>query len=137
MTRINASIDRAATASFNVNHRKDNHFSEQYTAFYIDEDLGMREIVTIRTYTTDSRVYACCWIEYDPDQIYLAGSGYAGGYGYHRASAAAEEALNNAGIQLSEHINGRGSIAISNAVEAVAVALTEGQYRVYVHRATA
>ena len=51
---------------------------------------------------------------------HTCGSGSAGGYGYHRASAAAGEAITNAGFKLSESINGAGDTAIEDALCAIA-----------------
>ena len=51
------------------------------------------------------------------------GRAYAGGYGYHRSSAAAAWAIKAAGVDLSEDIAGRGDQAIAAAVEAIARAI--------------
>jgi hypothetical protein len=51
------------------------------------------------------------------------GSGSAGGYGYHRPSAAAQEAIENAGFTLANRIDGVGESAMREAVLAIAAAL--------------
>ena len=53
-------------------------------------------------------------------EIHTQGSGSAGGYGYHRPSAAAHEAIHNAGFRLSQAIDGRGDSAITDALCAIA-----------------
>ena len=49
-----------------------------------------------------------------------SGSGRAAGYGYHKASAAAGEAIRNAGFTLDADIDGRGEGAIVDALLAIA-----------------
>lgn len=68
-----------------------------------------REIVDCRTYGAGSTVYCSIWInsvkqEKRPaDWIYgsTSGKGSAGGYGYHKSSAAVAAALSSAGIVLT------------------------------------
>lgn len=77
--------------------------------------------------------YACFWAykpgkkdetgKYIYDGMWSNGSGTATGYGYHKESSAANIAISNAGISLSEPINGRGNAAIKEAVLAVGNAL--------------
>lgn len=65
-----------------------------------------------------------CWgyaPEYDADRCNNGGA-YAGGYGYHRASAAADAAIKRAGITLSDSISGIGDAAIRDALKAIGVA---------------
>ena len=112
--------------NFNINHRKDNGFKAQWSAVVYDcEKNTMHEPVVLRSYQTESRDYCCLWV-FGPE-LYRSGSGWAGGGNYHRASAAACEAIYNAGIELSEPINGRGDSAIREAVEAIADAIFEGR----------
>ncbi len=101
-------------------HRKENHFMYEYLGLAVVGNQ-IRTAVNLRIYGTDSRNYCCVWI--NNGQQWGAGSDYAGGYGYHRPSAAAHGALKNAGVQLSEPINGRGDTAIEAAVLAVLDAL--------------
>ena len=130
--------------NINVNHRKESHFTKQYTAVVFNGQCAY-DAVTLRIYATDAKSYCCLWVHDNcswikscRDSYYRAASGSAGGYGYHRASAAAQEAINNAGITLSEDINGRGDAAIEDAVYAIASAMwgTDG-YCIYVTRANA
>ena len=104
---------------FNVNCRKDKYFKNQFSAIVYDvEEDKMRECVIVRIYESDACAYSCVWV-YDKDH-YRHGTGRAGGGNYHRGSAAAGEAIYNAGIDLDEPINGRGDHAIEEAVEAIA-----------------
>lgn len=62
----------------------------------------LKKIVTVRSYMGRSRnastVYCSIWVH--GNGYYLAGHGSAGGYGYHKESAALQGAINSAGIQL-------------------------------------
>lgn len=62
----------------------------------------MREVVTARAYMGRSRnssmVYASIWV-HAPD-VCTSGHDTAGGYGYHKESAAFEGAISKAGIEL-------------------------------------
>lgn len=101
---------------FNPNHRKEKYFSKAYIGVVV-VDGDILEVVDLRLYETPSRTYACIWLF--GKMIYKNGSGYAGGYGYHLDSAAAGQAIENAGIQLSERIHGAGDRAIRQAVLAI------------------
>lgn len=114
---MTARINEKQRKDINGNYRKENHFFEEYAAVAFDGKRA-RQLVTLRIYETDSRSYCCFWIN-----GLRSASGTAGGYGYHRASAAAQEAIYNAGIDLSDDIGGRGGHSIENAVEAIAKAL--------------
>lgn len=109
-------------------NRKEDHFSHQYSGLVPSDGKNVYaplavEVVTLRLYCTASRSYACIWA-HGPDGVSLSGGGYAGGYGYHRGSAAAGNAILDAGIALDEDINGRGNGAIRDAVEAIARAVS-------------
>ena len=56
-------------------------------------------------------------------ELFTSGTGKATGSGYHRPSAAAQYAINNAGITLALDIDGRGDAAIEKALLAIAAAL--------------
>jgi hypothetical protein len=121
-------------------NRKEDHFCHQYSGLVPSDGKNKYsplavEVVTLRLYCTAQRSYACIWA-HGPDGISLSGGGYAGGYGYHRPSAAAGNAIREAGIVLDEDINGRGDSAIREAVEAIARAVS-GQNVVQVMEAYA
>jgi hypothetical protein len=86
------------------------------------KDGQMKEVICCRTFMGRSKsssvVYASLWI-YAGDN-YAAGNGKAGGYGYHKRSAAIECAINSAGIRLDQSIDGAGDTAVSDALEAIA-----------------
>jgi len=87
---------------------------------------GMKEAVTVRFYMARrsdgaSLVYCSIWIM--GKGLYASGTGKAGGYGYHKRSAALQYALDSAGVTLSEPIDGRGDSSMRDALEAVCRAL--------------
>lgn len=100
-------------------NRKEKHFYKQFTA--INSELNA--VIELCLYATQSTHYCCMWIHDRKHNIHVSGGGKAGGYGYHRASAAAENAINAAGISLSEHIEGRGDESIKAAMVAIMNAL--------------
>lgn len=100
----------------NANHRKEKHFSHSLITCAV-VDGKIEQVIDMRFYTTQSRVYCCMWVHFP--NFYASGSGYAGGYGYHRESAAAAEAIKNAGFELGFDIDGRGDTAIEDALRAI------------------
>lgn len=81
----------------------------------------MREAVIVNVHGTNARNYVSVWAHNDLRSY--AGHGWAGGYGYHRPSAAMGAALKSAGITLDEDIDGRGSSAMDEAMKAICHAL--------------
>lgn len=131
-------------------NRKEKHFYNEYAVLVSYKDAGhvanyngyniMRNIITARIYVTSGGTfYACVWINSATRKnrmsISLSGGGKAGGYGYHKASAALEHALNDAKIRLSESIGGRGEGAMFEALSAVAKAM--GYKKFHIHNAHA
>jgi hypothetical protein len=104
----------------NIDHyRRENSFWKSLTL--IDLDRG-RDVATVRFYGSGATVYCVAWLHfwnYSPDK---AGRGYgkAGGGGYHKPSAAMQEALERAGVWLAEPIAGRGDSAMHEAMHAIA-----------------
>jgi hypothetical protein len=88
----------------------------------------LKEVVTARIYVGRSRqserVYASIWVH--GPRFATAGNGWAGGWGYHKVSAALQEAISSAGIVLQNDegkrtaIDGCGDSAMRNALEAIA-----------------
>lgn len=107
-----------------LQNRKENNFLRQYSV--ISSDL--ESICELRIYATQARHYACFWLHGDD---YRSGGGWAGGYGYHRASAAACEALEKAGITLDESISGRGDSAIEEALLAIGKKVTRKKIKIF------
>lgn len=94
-------------------------FSHQFECILFSEK-GAESLLTVRLYTDKKggNVYALLWVKcWNAD--YRQGYGRAGGYGYHKGSAAIEYALDAAGIKLSEHVGGRGWEACKDAFTAV------------------
>ncbi len=120
---------------FTTSHRKENNYYNEFSAIAKDS-TGFHVPVTLRTYYTKSGQSntACIWVNGSKKEIHVHGSGSAGGGGYHRPSAAAEEAIRNAGIELAFPINGRGDEMISQAVKCIAVSLGFKESAVYVHK---
>lgn len=123
---MNATYDPAAKTKWARSHRREGKcFLDVIAVIDLDEkpmSHGQQHApVELRLYGTGNRNYACLWINCAP--IHTQGSGWAGGYGYHRPSAAASEAIRNAGIALSEPIDGRGDDAMREACLAIARAV--------------
>lgn len=115
-----------------ASNRKEDRFYQEYAAILPTRRQGGYEhesfpFVTLRLYHTQSRAYACVWAHTADWTITVSGGGRAGGYGYHRGSAAAQAAITNAGIALSEDIAGVGDSAIRAAVIAIAKELCGGR----------
>lgn len=86
----------------------------------------LRELATLRTYVAKrsdgaGRVYASIWVH--GHGLHCSGTGHASGYGYHKPSAAAAAAIESAGIELSDPIDGRGDAAVDDALRAIGRAL--------------
>lgn len=87
----------------------------------IDPSTG-RAIVTARIYQPGTSVTCLLWVHGNP--AYGRGIGRAGGYGYHKASAALAGAISDAGIVLDARISGVGDSAMTAACEAIARAVS-------------
>ena len=117
-------------------HRKENHFYKEVAI--LDKKTG-RAVVTARFYATKAMHYICLWTSFESRYdwpAYCNGGGRAGGYGYHRASAALDEAITNAGFNISESISGRGDVAMEEALIAIAKLIT-GKRSFFIHQANA
>ena len=85
-----------------------------------------KEPITVRWYMSRSGdgaspVYCALWVYCSP--YYVSGRGKAGGYGYHKASAAFQDACDSAGIDLSQPVDGRGDELVREAMFAIGAAL--------------
>lgn len=102
-------------------HRKERAagFSRALIAVVPDDTQVCRNIAEARLYWSGSfeTAYCCLWVHGD---TWTAGSGKAGGYGYHKESAAMAEAIRNAGFKLDSDIDGRGLEAMKDALTAIA-----------------
>lgn len=121
-------LDTSAKTSFNPDHMRGNNARfESYAVVNLDKpmtpDKEIDRLIDLKIYSTSSRAYACIWVRDEHKVCAQKGSGYAGGYGYHRPSAAVQNAIQNAGFRLSYDIAGSGDSAIFEAVLAVARAM--------------
>lgn len=85
-------------------------------------DGSIRTLATVRIYrsSTGARNYCGLWLH--AGAHHAAAMGKAGGYGYHRPSAALSDALDKAGISLDTSIGGAGESAMRDALRAVCAA---------------
>lgn len=80
--------------------------------------------IEARLYGTGNVNTCCLWVHgVDANGKCTQGSGRAGGYGYHRPSAALQQAIQNAGFTLSRGIDGVGEDAMREALLAIAKCL--------------
>ena len=123
---MKATYNKNAKTKFSSFHRKETKcFFDSYSAIVIRPDLeGKPSVFTpveLRLYGTGNSNSAAIWVnDHTNSEINTSGTGSAGGYGYHRPSAAASEAIRNAGIELDQDISGCGDSAIEEAVKAIA-----------------
>lgn len=96
-------------------HRKENSFRRQLSL--VDLADG-EEVACIRFYGMGNRAYCCAWFHNSGQ--HARGSGWAGGYGYHKDSAAMQAALYDAGFRFSEPFDGVGETGERQALEAIA-----------------
>ena len=91
-------------------------------------------VARFRFYCTGQTIHCIAWL--GSRDLYGSGYGKAGGYGYCKASAAMADAIDHAGIKLSESIAGRGDTAIRDAALAIGKMLT-GCRKFYIHQSHA
>ena len=125
---MKAKFNKNAKQSFNAKHRKETLY-EAYRV--IDGDFNT--VLDCRVYGSRSTAYACLWV-YGKGDFYAKGSGKAGGWGYHKTSAAVDDAIDSAGFELYGspyigreqnykkrcNISGVGDTAIETALMAIA-----------------
>lgn len=133
---ITAMIVKENADGIRTQHRvreESNGLRHGYKAITIKDGKPI-DLVDLRIAVTQGGTpYACIWL-YRPcrkgtdgkiltEGMWSAGSGTAGGYGYHKVSAAADTAIRNAGVKLSQSIHGLGDAAVKAAVQAIGEAL--------------
>ena len=106
-----------------LNARDKQALIHQYTVLGI-VDGEIRSLAEARIYMSASRsaerMTAILWVH---GKNYACGSGYAGGCGYHKPSAAVGNAIDAAGFELDRHfIGGGGESVLIDALKAVALA---------------
>lgn len=102
--------------------REEKHFYNGYKVVTIVND-EMVELVDARLGATDNCHYASVWLNvryYDNNYYNTCGSargaGKAGGWGYHRASAALESAFCRAGMRFDVGCSGMGESAMRDCL---------------------
>jgi hypothetical protein len=125
---MKATYDPAAPTKFTTSHRKEGkcYFSSMQVidlAAAPFHDGSAHAVICARLYGTGKMNFAALWINHAPGNLHTSGTGSAGGYGYHRPSAALGEAIRNTGFELSESISGRGESAMREALLAIAAAI--------------
>lgn len=120
---MKATYNKNAKTKFSSFHRKENKvYFDSYTALApcvnYEGKADLKAVVELRLYGTGNTNTAAIWVH--SDELHTSGTGSAGGYGYHRPSAAASEAIRNAGFELDKDISGVGESAIEQAVKAIA-----------------
>lgn len=124
------------TPQDNINgkaHRKENKFTDEISAI-VNADGHGRSHVVARFYWTDTRCYCCLWV-FDGKGVYASGSAFAGGYGYHKASAALSLAAREAGFKFDQHFGGAGDEACRECVESIMTHLGFDRKSYVIHRA--
>lgn len=128
---MKAKFDKNAPRKFTTSHRKEKGgFYKEYSALVASKwsKQDLQAVVTLRLYWPgQTTCYACAWVilkntVLEHGGTCVNGSGSAGGFGYDKPSAAADEAIRNAGFTLEKSISGVGDSAIREAVLAVAKA---------------
>lgn len=118
---------------FTSSHRKENKPHTTTALLYVAEDGKIQNAMEVRVYHLSpsqdgmSRVYAAFWLHID--STHASGTGWAGGYGYCKQSAAASEAIKNAGFETDTQSSGAGMRAVEAALLEIAAfyGITNGQ----------
>ncbi len=95
-------------------HRRESSFRRQISLVDLDDGA---EVVCVRWYGKGERAYCCVWIHWPGH--HARGSGWAGGYGYHKDSAAMQSAMRDAGIVFAQSFDGVGSTGEDDALRAL------------------
>lgn len=123
---MKATFDPTAKTSWTRSHRKEGKcfFTSMSIISLADkprDDGRIYPQIEARFYGTGNTNTCCLWIH--AGENHTQGSGSAGGYGYHRPSAALSAAIRNAGFTLSNDIAGVGETAVREALLAIAKTL--------------
>lgn len=103
------------TGKIGSNRKEKSFFASMIGVAAVDGEL--RTIVDARFYGR-STIYCCVWISNSKTNFHVSGGGKAGGYGYHKMSAAFADALANAGIG-NTGIDSVGDSAMESAIYAI------------------
>ena len=105
---------------FNRNHRLEDKAGLDRVIKVLDNDFN--ELIDCRIYwsSTFATCTCCLWVRCKAKNVYIQGSGKAGGCGYCKKSAAVGAAIDNAGINLNSQISGVGMGAVRDALTGIA-----------------
>jgi len=108
--------------------RPEKELVKRFVAVALCPDGSFTEPVDARVYMSRSAngaspVYASVWINDRASNTHISGRGMSSGYGFDKPSAAIGSAIESAGIELSEQIEGRGDSAVRDAITAICAAL--------------
>lgn len=106
-------------------NRRERSFRRQLSLVDLDDGA---EVACVRFYGSGSRSYCCAWIHYPG--YHASGSAWCGGGGYHKDSAAMQEALSLAGIQFADNFAGVGENGETEALQALARWLDVPRYTI-------
>lgn len=117
--------------------RQEKHFYTGYKVVCVADDK-LVELVDARIGATDSCCYASVWLDtkYTDNNYYnqygdARASAKAGGYGYHRASAALEAAFTRAGMRFNIGCSGMGESMMHDCLLAAGEYLKPTGAKVY------
>ena len=134
--KLTATLPTAFDISNATNYGGKKELIDAMSIVVVAPDKIPREVCTARWYMGRSReasvVYCSVWIrrpalrsrtngETLQEGAWWSGSGNAGGYGYHKGSAALDAAIRSAGITLSRSVSGTGEC--EDALMAIAKAM--------------
>jgi hypothetical protein len=123
---MKATIENQAQNAINYGYKKE--LTRALSVVALQGNGSPTEVITARWYmgrSSDASTVLCSiWIH--GAGVYTSGHGKAGGGGYDKYSAAFADALNSAGVVLSENIAGVGNSAIERACEAIVKTLGVG-----------
>lgn len=119
MSKITVSTFEPRESAKNIaGYRRENSFWKE--SAIIDLESG-ESVLEARFYGAASTCYCVVWFHgWRFGKPSARGCGKAGGYGYHKPSAALESALKDAGFTLSAEIHGVGDSAMEAALQAIA-----------------
>ena len=109
---------------FTSSHRKEHKAHTTTALLYIDANGKIQNAMEVRVYHLSpnqdgmSRVYAAFWLHLNG--THARGTGWAGGCGYCKASAAASEAIKNAGFETDTRSSGAGMQEVEKALLEIA-----------------
>ena len=140
--KMNATMIKQNAEGIRLSHREreeKNGLARGYKAVYMDAGK-LVDLVDLRiAFTSSGTPYACVWC-YQPGEFakndmgggWNSGSGTAGGYGYHKGSAAVESAFRAAGIKFNSEVGGCGWERVKDAVQAAGEMLIDNSAPGYV-----